>query len=38
MKTVFLRRMAIAIFAVLAMSVTTYAQEQGSMAVGGNLV
>ena len=38
MKTVFLKRMTIAIIAVLVMSMTAYAQEQGSMAVGGNLV
>lgn len=38
MKTVFLKRVAIVIIAVVTMSVSAAAQKQGDMAVGANLV
>ena len=38
MKSVFLKRMAIVVIAVLTMSVAVNAQEKGDMAVGGSLV
>jgi len=38
MKTVFFKRLAIAIIAVVAMSMAANAQQKGDMAVGGNLV
>jgi len=38
MKTVFLKKAAIAIIAVVTMSMAANAQEKGSIAVGGNLV